>query len=175
MTIYYPEKLPRGLHSGRSYQLVSPLARSELVSGRARQRRAFTSVPQAAKIQWLFTSVQGQLFEAWWRDALTDGVNWFECPLETPLGYSEYRCRFTGVYSGPTRVGPELWSYSAELELYERAVLPPGWSEFPEFILDSSIIDLAVNREWPLFLRRQLAAQNLDVLLTEDGLILTEE
>lgn len=175
MTIYYPERLPRGLHSGRSYSLVSPLVRSELVSGRARQRRGFTSVPQGAQIKWLFTSQEGQLFEAWWRDALTDGVSWFECPLETPLGYSNYTCRFTDVYSGPARVGPDLWSYSAELELFERAVFPPGWSEFPDFIIESDIIDFAANREWPLFLRRQLAAQNLDVLITEDGRILTEE
>lgn len=150
MTIYYPEGLPRGLHSGRSYQLVSPLVRSELVSGRARQRRSFTSVPQGAQIKWIFTSVQGQAFEAWWRDQLSDGVSWFECPLETPLGYMNYTCRFTGVYSGPSRIGPELWSYSAELELRERAVLDEGWGEFPEFILQSDIFDYAINREWPL-------------------------
>ena len=173
--IKYPDRLPRGLHSGRSYQLVSPLIRSELVSGRARQRRSFTDVPELAKIQWLFTSSEGQLFEAWWRDALTDGVNWFECPLQTPMGYSDYTCRFTGVYSGPVRAGPDLWSYSAELELQHRAVLLPGWSEFPIFVLESNIIDLALNREWPLFLRRQLAAQDLDVLTAENGTILTEE
>jgi len=150
MTIYYPEGLPRGLHSGRAYQLESPLMRTELSSGRARQRRRFTSVPEYAKIAWLFTSVQGQTFEAWWRDALIDGSQWFECPLDTPLGYGFYTCRFTNVYEGPARVGPALWSYSAELELRERAVFPPGWGEFPEFILDSSIIDYAINREWPL-------------------------
>lgn len=150
MTIYYPEGLPRGLHSGRSYQLVSPLTRSELVSGRARQRRTFTSVPEAAQVKWLFTSAQGQAFEAWWRDALTDGVSWFECPLETPIGYTLYTCRFTDVYSGPNRVGPELWAYSAELELRERAVLPVGWGEFPDLVLGSSIFDVAINSLWPL-------------------------
>lgn len=150
MTIYYPAGLPRGLHSGRTYQLVSPLLRSALTNGRARQRRKFTSVPQGAEIKWIFTDVQAQAFEAWWHDQLIDGVNWFECPLETPLGYSFYTCRFTGVYKGPNRSGPNLWTYSAELELRERAVLNPGWGEFPEFLLESDIIDLALNREWPL-------------------------
>lgn len=150
MTVYYPKGLPLGLHSGRSYQLVNPMLRTTMESGRARQRRAFTSVPQGAKINWLFNDLQGQVFEAWWRDQLTDGVSWFECPLDTPLGYMDYTCRFTGVYSGPSRAGPNLWAYSGDLELRERAVPAEGWGEFPEFLLEMSIIDFAINREWPL-------------------------
>lgn len=149
MPIYYPSGLPRGLHSGRSYQLVSPLLRSELASGRARQRRKFTSVPQGARVQWLFNDVQGQAFEAWWRDQLSDGAMWFECPLDTPMGYMDYTCRFTQVYSGPSRVGPNLWSYSGELELRERAVPPIGEGEFPEDIIFSELFDLTINQEWP--------------------------
>lgn len=167
MPIYYPSGLPRGLHSGRSYQLVSPLLRSDLVNGRARQRRGFTSVPQGARVKWLFTSAQGQTFEAWWRDQLKDGALWFECPLETPLGYDLYTCRFTDVYSGPARVGPELWSYSAELELRERAVPAEGWGDFPDFILHSDIFDYAMNREWPLN-QWQIRAGVMDTAINQD-------
>lgn len=149
MTIYYPSGLPKGRHSGRTYQLISPLLRSNLVSGRAMQRRRFTSVPQAANINWLFSDVQGQAFEAWWRDQLTDGAQWFECPLDTPMGYMDYTCRFTDVYSGPDRVGPNLWAYSAELELRDRAVPQIGEGEFPEDILYSELFDLTINIEWP--------------------------
>lgn len=167
MTIYYPAGLPRGLHSGRTYQLESPLQRTELSSGRARQRRRFTSVPQYGSINWLFSDAEGAAFEAWWRDALVDGSRWFECPLDTPLGYQDYTCRFTDVYKGPSRVGPNLWSYSAELELRERAVLEPGWGEFPEFILEADIIDIAVNREWPLS-PWQIYAEAFDSAINED-------
>jgi hypothetical protein len=149
MTIYYPQGLPRGRHSGRSYQLVSPLLRSNLVSGRAMQRRRFTSVPQGASINWFFTDIQGQTFEAWWRDQLKDGAQWFECPLDTPMGYANYTCRFTDVYSGPSRAGPNLWAYSAELELRNRAAPDAGEGEFPEDILLSGIFDLTINVEWP--------------------------
>lgn len=149
MTIFYPASLPRGRHSGRSYQLVSPLLRSEMTSGRAMQRRKFTSVPQAASINWFFNDLEGQAFEAWWRDQLRDGAKWFECPLDTPMGYRDYTCRFTGVYSGPTRLGPDLWGYSAELELRDRAVPPVGSGEFPDYILHASIFDIAVNEYWP--------------------------
>lgn len=175
MTVYYPSGLPRGLHSGRAYQLVSPLLRSSLVSGRAMQRRRFTSVPQAARISWLFTDVQGQAFEAWWRDQLVDGALWFECPLDTPLGYALYTCRFTDVYSGPSRSGPNLWAYSAELELRERAAPAPGWGEFPEFLLESNILDYAMNREWPRMISYTLLTEDGFELLTEDGYGLATE
>lgn len=149
MTIYYPSALPRGLHSGRTYQLQSPLMRSSLASGRARQRRRFTSVPEMASISWLFTDGQGQAFEAWWRDQLVDGSLWFEMPLDMPLGYKNYTCRFTDVYNGPNRVGPNLWQYSAQLELLERSAPPIGEGEFPDDIAYSELFDLTINREWP--------------------------
>lgn len=149
MTISYPNGLPRGLHDGRAYQLVSPLMRTELQSGRAIQRRRYGFVPEGAQIRWLFSDLQGQAFEAWWRDQLVDGSLWFECPLDTPMGYFNYTARFTDVYTGPSRVGPNLWSYSAELELRERAVPPEGEGLFPDDILYSEIFDLTINREWP--------------------------
>jgi len=170
MTVYYPVGLPVGLHSGRSYQLQSPLLRSDLESGRARQRRRFTNVPMGAKINWLFNDSEGQLFEVWWRDQLVDGSLWFECPLDTPIGFQDYTCRFTGVYSGPSRVGPNLWAYSAELELRERAVLPGEWSLMPSFLLNKDIFDIAMNREWPLDIRGPLIQVQL-----EDGTPMTLE
>lgn len=145
----YPQGLPVGLHSGRSYQVVNPLQRTELSSGRARQRRRFTDVPERAEIGWIFTSLQGQAFEAWWRDTLQDGSLWFDCPLDTPLGYARYVARFTQVYAGPSRVGPNLWSYSGDLELRQRAVPPTGEGAFPDEILNSEIFDLTINVEWP--------------------------
>lgn len=176
MNPVYPEGLPRGLHSGRKYQLVNPLMRTPLSTGRARQRRRFTSVPEAASVSWVFNDSEGQAFEAWWRDALIDGSLWFECPLDHPMGYDFYTCRFTGVYDGPSRIGPNLWSYSAELELQERAVLPPDWGLFPEFILDASILDYAMNQEWPLALPSgNLMTDDGGFLLTESGDFLTLE
>lgn len=147
--ISYPNGLPVGLRAGRSYQLQSPLQRTQMGSGRARQRRQFTSVPQFCDLNWLFNDVQGQAFEAWWRDTLVDGSLWFEMPLKTPMGFEKYECRFTGVYSGPEPVGPRLWQYSGQLELRERAAPPEGEGLFPEDILYSELLDITINREWP--------------------------
>lgn len=165
--ILYPSGLPRGLHNGRTYQTVSPLKRSELASGHARQRRNFTSVPTMASISWIFNSAQGHAFEAWWRDALKDGSLWFEMPLEVPAGYSNYQCRFTDIYSGPSRLGPNLWAYNAELELLERPLISPPWGEFPEYLLEADLIDTALNKEWPLS-PWQTEAGIFDITINQD-------
>ena len=150
MAIDYPSGLPVGLRNGRTYQVVSPLMRTGMSSGRAVQRRKYGFVPEMAQVSWYFNDVQGQAFEAWWRDKLVDGSLWFNMPLKTPIGYMPLECRFTDVYSGPSHAGPNLWSYSAQLELRERAAPPVGEGEFPDDILYSEIFDLTINREWPL-------------------------
>jgi len=95
------------------------------------------------------TDAQAQLFEAWYRDTISDGAAWFLMRLQTPLGVESYKCRFTDIYDGPVLVAPIYWRFSATLELWERPLLPPGWAEFPYFVVNQDIIDLALNREWP--------------------------
>jgi hypothetical protein len=65
--------------------------------------------------------------------------------LLTPLGAQDYVCRFVDIYGDRHQRG-KYWRYSATLELWERPILPPGWAEFPDFIVNSDILDLAVNR-----------------------------
>ncbi|WP_442904870.1 hypothetical protein, partial [Hafnia sp.] len=99
---YYPhDYLPMPLQDGYAFQPVSPLMRTEMTTGRARQRRAFISTPTQANVQWLFeTDIQAQLFEAWYRETITDGADWFFMRLQTPLGVEFYKCRFTDIYQG---------------------------------------------------------------------------
>lgn len=149
--IFYPhDYLPLPLMEGYGLKPISPLLRTQLVSGRARQRRQYTSTPTQATVKWTFkTDGESQLFEAWFRDALKDGVAWFNMKLHTPMGLEFYKCRFTDIYEGPTLIPPKYFQFSATLELWERPLLPPGWGEFPDFVVNSSILDIAVNREWP--------------------------
>ncbi|MAX51655.1 MAG: hypothetical protein CMH22_15950 [Methylophaga sp.] len=145
----YPSELPAALQQGHSVQTVSPLLRSQLASGRARQRRRFTSVPQTVQLEWVMTNSQAQLFEVWFRYGVMDGAAWHDMPVKTALGFQTERVRFTDIYSGPTMISPQLLQYSAEVEIFERQTLPPEWLDFPQFVAGSSIIDLALNREWP--------------------------
>ncbi|HBZ1509891.1 TPA: hypothetical protein MJG17_26635, partial [Klebsiella pneumoniae] len=109
--IYYPhDSLPMPLQEGYGFQPVSPLKRTQLTTGRARQRRAYMSTPTQASITWFMeTDAQGLAFESWFRDALSDGAAWFMMKLQTPAGIKFYKCRFTDIYQGPVLVAPIYW------------------------------------------------------------------
>ena len=150
--IQYPSQLPPPTRDGFGYSPVSPMLRSDLVSGRARQRRKYTSVPTMASVRWVFNDVQAMAFEAWFNDALVSGSEWFECPLVTPETgdtLKTYTARFTDIYDGPSMFTVSLWSFTATLELRERPILIPGWGLFPDYIASMNLIDLALNQEWP--------------------------
>ncbi|EOT1738156.1 hypothetical protein ACYJGC_004371 [Klebsiella pneumoniae] len=149
--IYYPsEYLPLPLQDGYGLTPVSPLQITKQVSGRNRKRRKYLSTPSQAKVKWIFqTDEQAQLFEAWYRDALCDGAAWFMMPLQTPIGLKFYKSQFTDIYDGPTLIAPRYWQFSAELDLWERPLVPSDWGNYPELLMGSSIIDIAINKDWP--------------------------
>ena len=149
--IYYPAQLPNTLRDGHTLKPASPFSRTELASGRARQRREFSSVPVFGTWDFLFTSPQAQLFESWFKNVISDGVSWFNIPRKTPMGMRLLVCRFTSMYSGPTLTGLDCWRYSCPLEIYERDLLPAEWVEFPQFVTGMDIFDIAINREWPSY------------------------
>ncbi|MCC3720520.1 hypothetical protein LLQ54_20155 [Rouxiella badensis] len=148
--ISYPsEYLPIPLWDGYGLKPISPILRTQFTSGRSRQRRLYKSTPTEASVTWMFSDGEAQLFELWFRETVNDGVAWFNMPLRTPLGMSDYVCRFTDIYDGPTPTGGKYWQFTATLELWERPVLPAESLEFPDYIVNADIIDIAANREWP--------------------------
>jgi len=147
--IMQPAWLPEPLRDGYAMRHVSPLIRSTFVSGRSIARRAYTATPTAVEVRWLLTDGETALFEKWFQEVLTDGVAWFACKLRTPLGMDFYKARFTDMYDGPLLSNSNRWIIAATLEIYSRPLLADGWTEFPEGVLQASIIDPAANREWP--------------------------
>ena len=148
--ISYPEGLPLPERDGYGFQSVSPMIRSELQSGRSRQRRRYTSVPTTSTVSWLLDDAESQLFEGWFEYVLMSGTLWFECPLKTPMGLEDYRARFTDIYTGPTLVGDSFWRFTAKLELLKRPLADPEWFLIaPDYILMSDIFDRAMTQKWP--------------------------
>lgn len=146
----YPDGLPLPLRDGYKFQHVQTFLRTDMESGRAAQRRKFRSVPSKVSVSWIFkTDNQAAAFEAWYSETLKDGAEWFNSPLKTPIGEQDFVCRFTAMYQGPELVGVSSWRFSADLEVFERPLMPPGWGENPELLVYASLIDFAVNKEWP--------------------------
>lgn len=148
----YPhEYLPAPLIE-RSMQNGDTNAISQMVSGRRKTRLRFDTVPADTTLTWLFkTRQQAVLFGSWYRGPLNNGNRWFLINLDLPEGRGPWRCRMPEGYSGPARVGANLWRVSARVELYERPNIDGDWAEFyPEAIIFADVIDYAVNDEWPL-------------------------
>lgn len=150
-TIDWPKELGCTImQDGYSLKPVSPLLRTDLESGRARQRRKYTSTPMVASFNFLFTETQYMLFDGFFKHILTDGVSWFNMPLKVSIGYANYVCRFTDIYSEATVTQGRYWNVSAELEIWERPVIGKSWVEVaPGFLMHADIFDITMNREWP--------------------------
>lgn len=146
--VEYPTQLPMPDLSGYELNPVSPFIRTNMESGRARQRRRFTSVPVMVPFTITLKNVHLQIFEGWFRWLINDGVDWFMGPAKTALGVRNYEMRFTQMYR-LTPISPTEWLVTTEIELRERQTVGKDLIEFPDFILYANIIDLAINREWP--------------------------
>lgn len=148
----YPhDLLPMPQQQGYGFTPVNPILRTQMQSGRSKQRSRYRGTPTNASIMWrFFEKGQAQLFESWYLDVINDGASWFEMTLQTPQGVMPYTCRFTEIYDGPTLIPPCYWEFTGTLELRKRPVTGDGWAlYYPEALRYGNIIDVAINREWP--------------------------
>jgi hypothetical protein len=78
--ISYPSVLPAPT---RDYSLTinNSAIRTQMESGRYRQRRRFLDSENTISVKWLFTDAEFQLFESWTFHALDGATSWFECPV----------------------------------------------------------------------------------------------
>lgn len=149
-SIDYPSYLPMPLREGYQLNHVSPFARTEMASGRAKQRLMYANTPSMVPVSFLLTDSQAQIFEAWFKYDINGGAAWFNCKLDSPDGRKPYECRFTSMYKGPQLVGKRFWRYAAEFEIVERPVI--GEDDYRlglDDIYYSSIFDITMNQQWP--------------------------
>jgi len=109
----YPVQLPCPLRSGYSITPENNIIRTQMVTGRARQRVAYTSIPSYVDLSFIFNVQEAKTFESW---AKFIGGDWFNIRLKTPTGYAAHECRFMEVPQGPTLDGGNLWRYKAKAE-----------------------------------------------------------
>lgn len=145
----YPSVLPAPLKGDRSFQMVDPLVSSASDNGQTRWDRRFTDVPTATAVSWVLNDIQCQAFEAWYKDVIRDGADWFEMPIRSPVGRHIEQCHFVAAYTGPARLGYDRWRIEARLVLRRRPVPNDNDGQFPEDILTSELFDKTINLEWP--------------------------
>lgn len=170
----YPEGLPCPLREGYGFTPVNNIVRTDMQSGRARQRVDFPKTPDTIGLRWIFNSPQASLFQAWAEQIV--GAGWFEIELLTPLGFEIEEVRFMETPVGGALTGKYSWEFRVNCERRDRKLLEPGWAEIlPEYVLHADIFDFAMNREWPRYIGEHLLTENNLRILAESGNYLTTE
>lgn len=163
----YPEGLPQPLRENSGFKPANSIVRTEMVSGRARQRPGFEFTPDTATFVWHLTGPQAQLFKSWVRSVR---AGWFTMKFTTPEGFFLQDVRFTQTPDGPRRVGVDTWWYSGEMEIRDRFTFSGEWAELlPGYILLADIFDFAMNEEWPVYIAVPLTTEDFNQLTTEDA------
>jgi len=120
--IQYPAELPLPLQEGYGLSTVDPMRATPMVTGRSRYRRVTSNPPTSAQFTFNFSQEEAALFEGWHTWALNLGVEWFEMPLQTPLGMQVHLVHFKGMYTGGELAQIKRWRFSARLEFKKRPV-----------------------------------------------------
>jgi hypothetical protein len=121
--IQYPAELPLPLQEGYGLSTVDPMRATQMATGRTRYRIRHRYVPTEVKVNFNFSEAEAAQFEGWYVWAINNGFDWFEMPLQTPVGFKNYIAHFKGIYQGPDLTQISRWRYSAVMQLRERPVL----------------------------------------------------
>ncbi|MBB1329454.1 hypothetical protein H5087_08855 [Pseudoalteromonas sp. SR43-7] len=123
MLVKYPKDLKLPLVSTHSLAQQSNLLRTDMQSGRARQRKRFQSVPTTMGATWKLNEYQAQILEGFVTHGTNDAVNWFLMPIRTPEGLIEHEVRFKQSPLEACSFNGGFWNYSTNIEIKKRQVV----------------------------------------------------
>ncbi len=107
------------------------VARTDMDSGPARQRRRWTATPTRFPAEFRFNRYQLAIFESWYEHDGAQGANWFNITLLVGIGLVEHEARFLGQYkavpfNSSDKANAEIWRVTTTLEVRERPMLDAG-------------------------------------------------
>lgn len=115
--IKYPTGLKYPLLSSTSFKQQSNILRTEMGSGRARQRKLYDSVPTMMAATWRLSRNQANILEGFVKDTLNETA-WFLMKVLTPRGLITHQVRFTkSPFENYKPLGSGRWEYQAQIEI----------------------------------------------------------
>jgi len=114
--ISLPDSLPLPTQD-YSLTVNNSAIRTQMESGRFRQRRRFTSSQNEISVKWEFTDEEYQLFESFVFYALNGGTSWFETKLVSGGGIVTHTAR---IQDGSIKASYREhfgWAVSATLDI----------------------------------------------------------
>lgn len=119
----FPSTLPSVMMSEYGFKPGNAVARTEMDTGLARQRRRFVSVPTEYSVKWKFTRAQFAIFEKFFEEDIFHGAGWFTIQLVNGVGETTYTARFIEPYSVTTIAKEFMWEVTATIEAVGRPLL----------------------------------------------------
>lgn len=117
--IKYPTGLKYPLLSSTSFKQQSNILRTEMGSGRARQRQLYDSVPTIMAATWSLPRHQATIFEGFIKHGLKNSA-WFLMDVLTPRGLIKHQVRFVkSPFENYRPLGSGRWQYQASIEIKE--------------------------------------------------------
>ena len=123
MLVRYPKDLKLPHVSTHRLSQNPNLLRTDMASGRARQRKRFQSVPTTMAATWKLKDEQAVILEGFVKHGTNDAVNWFVMPIRTPQGLIDHDVRFKQSPLESCSFNGGFWSYSANIEIKERQIV----------------------------------------------------
>ena len=154
MTIAWPESFPDATIAGYNLRPDESIARTQMESGVARQRRRFTQAPTQVNVHWIMSQSIFSLFESWYVFKAKAGAEWINVPLSNGQGSTTNQVRFIEPYSAEP-FSHDLWRVNALFEVREMAILD-------EFQLDLSLVP-GSGAEWLILSGRLNAFVHTDL------------
>ena len=119
MMVNYPLTLPLPRLKEVSYKRQSNILRTEMGSGRARQRRRFLSVPTFMEATWRLRKDEAVIFEGF-VDQGVQLTGWFLMDILTPKGVVKHQVRFVkDPLENFKPISALVWQYQAQVEVKE--------------------------------------------------------
>ena len=148
---HWPSQLPKPLADGYSYERKPATAGTQMDNGRQRARRRFRTVPTTVSVRWIFSGDQLAHFEGWFDHELEGGTLPFFAQISAGRGIVPVRATFApGTSYGVSNETYNRWTVTAELATVEMPTMPADLIAVPDLIYGLSIIDRAINQQWPL-------------------------
>ena len=121
----WPDALPAPLIEGYAAKARPTFVRTEMDSGRGRQRRRQVTGPTTISQTWRLTEAELAIFDAWFEDQVFGGAAWASMPVMTGQGKVYLQCRFIDTPDRRSVSGSRLWDITAQIETYAR-IAPNG-------------------------------------------------
>lgn len=118
----WPDSLPAPLIDGYTAKPKATFVRTEMDSGRARNRRRTVTGATEFQQRYRMTMSQVAIFEAWFENEAFGGAAAALMPVITGGGKILVQCEFTDTYSKASVPGSKLFDISISLSTYARLV-----------------------------------------------------